>query len=372
MVVLGLDKSRNNLLDVTFQIANPQVGSSDKGIAQNEPASDIITFTAADIISAKDMANTVITRKLSFAHLRTVIVGEELAKSTVFHNIIGSSIRDPEMRREINLVVSKEKATDFIHANKPKLETRPHKYYAFMQERWRDTGYVPYATLNRYFQRLGGELYLAIYATAKRNEKYKEDEDDYLAGQVPQKSGNPIQIMGSAVFKQGKMIGTLSGEETRYALYLRRKSLAYTFLASYPDPLDRKYRVSLRVIKDGNTRIDIDVEKDPPQIKVTVPVKAQIYSIPSLINYASDVEKQQLLKQSMMQGWEVKTSQLIKKRNSNSKRNLLSGMWKRGENFGHGRIMKHMIGKPNIEMQKCRFSMIWKSKVGGKNYNLLR
>ena len=153
-VVIGLDLAKDNMIDVTFQIANPQVGTSSAAEAPNEPPSDIITITAPDILSAKELANSVVPRKLSFDHLQTIIIGEELAKTNLSHHIIASSFIDPEMRRDNNLIVSKEKAREFIHKNKPKLETRPHKYYTYMQERWRDTGFVPFSTLKSLFSAL--------------------------------------------------------------------------------------------------------------------------------------------------------------------------------------------------------------------------
>ena len=50
------------------------------------------------------------------------------------------------------------------------------------------------------------------------------------------RSGDPVQMIGSAVFKDGKMIGTLTGEETRITLFLRRKALGHTFVQSFPIP----------------------------------------------------------------------------------------------------------------------------------------
>jgi len=302
VVVLGLDKApEDNLVSITFQIANPQVGSSDKGVAEGEPPSDIITFTAPDILSAKELANSVITRKISFAHLRTVIIGQSFAKETLFQHVMGSSVRDPEMRRETHMVVTKEKAAQFIRKNKSQLETRPHKYYQFMQERWRDTGYVPYSTLNRYLQRLSSDtLFLTIFATTEEEKtKAQRDDDDYVAGEIRAKGGDPAQIMGSAVLRTGVMIGKLTGEETRMALLLRRKSLTHSFIMAIPDPLDDRYRLTLRLIKDGNTDIRMNLGQDPITIRVKIPMRVQVLSIPSFVNYRSDLNKQRKLHEEL-------------------------------------------------------------------------
>lgn len=313
VVVLGIDTTEDDMVEVTFQIANPQVGSTEGGMASNEPSSDIVTITAFDVLAAKELANNSVARKINFDQLRTIIIGEELAKKPLLHHIIASSIVDPEMRRETNLIVSKEKASQFIHANKPILETRPHKYFSFMQSRWLDTGYVPFSNLNRYFQRLSGELFLAIYASTERNELQRKNEDDYVAGQVPQKAGDPAQMMGSAVFKNGKMIGTLTGEETRIALLLRRKSLNHSAFQSFPDPVDDKYRITVRVMKKNNVKINVNTKKSPPEINVTVPVTIQVFSDTSLTNYTTDKENQQILKQSIKESLEKATKKFIQK-----------------------------------------------------------
>ncbi|AOV07288.1 spore gernimation protein GerC [Sporosarcina ureilytica] len=315
VVVIGLDINEDDerLIDVTFQIANPQVGSSSAGEAPNEPASDIVTFTTSDLLSAKELANSVITRELNFDHLKTIIVGEKLAKNELFHHTIASAMFDPQMRLENSLIVSKEKAQEFIQANKPELETRPHKYYFYMEQRWINTGLVPISDLNRYFQRMSGELFLANYATADKNEKLKWNEDDYIAGQIPQKSGDPVQMIGAAVFKNGKMVGVLTGEETRMALFLRTKSLSHFITQSFPDPINDDYRISVQIMMNGKTKVKLDLKTDLPKVNVTVPVKVQVFSNNSLANYTTNLRNQQKLKQAIKEDLEKSAMDLIKK-----------------------------------------------------------
>jgi len=313
VVVMGVDQAEDHQVSVTFQIANPEVGTTTKATAQQEPASDIVTITAPDIISAKELAQSVVSRRLNFSHLNTMIISAKLARTHQFHHVIASTTGEREMRRELHLIISKEKASEFIHANKPKLETRPHKYYAFMQERWRDIGFVPDATINRYFERTYGTLYLAVYATTQKNKKHFKDEDRYMAGQVPQQGGDPVQIMGSAVFKGGKMIGTLNGEETRLALLLRPKILSRAFVTSFPDPKDKQFRVTVRLLPVKSSDVKIDVKKDPVEVKVVVPLKVQIIQISSLTDYVLNLKYQKQLKKAIQKSLETETMQLVKK-----------------------------------------------------------
>ncbi|MDN4608450.1 Ger(x)C family spore germination protein [Sporosarcina highlanderae] len=314
VIVIGIDKSKkDHMIDVTFQVENPQVGSSSLATAPNEPPSDILTITATDILSAKELANSIVSRKIDLSQVETIIIGEAFAKSDYFHHIIASSTRDPEIRRRIIMIVSKENAREFINNNHSKLETRPHKYYSFMSDRWKDTGFVPISDLNRYFQRSSGALFLAIYATSERDERYRESSDNYKAGQVPQKEGDPVQMIGSAVLKNGKMIGVLTGEETRNSLLLREKSKTHHYIDTFIDPKMEGHRISARVGKEEHSKVKINVKTEPPEVFVTVPLKVQVLSIPSQIDYASNEKNQALLKGEIKKDLEEKISSLIKK-----------------------------------------------------------
>lgn len=317
VVVLGLDKGPTpDLITVTYQIANPQAGSSSISEAPNEPPSDIVTISVPSVSSGKDTANTIAPRKINLSHLETIVIGQELAKSGQLYRVLSSSIRESELRRETNIIVTKENAADFIKNNKPRMETRPHKYYDFMIRRWKETGMVPLATLNRYFHRreITNTLFLTILATTEKSEpKLSGLEDGYTAGEIPEQNGDPAQLIGSAVLAGGKMIDTFTGEETRLTLLLRKKSQANAWTATYKDPLYPNFLITATAFKQKPTKVTFNVKKPIPVITVNVPIDMEITSIPSQINYVSDFNKQELLKQSIEKDLREKSMTLVKK-----------------------------------------------------------
>ncbi len=314
VVVLGLDRVDDQFIKVTFQIANPQVGSTDRSQAEKEPSSDTITITATDIVNAKELSKTIIPRRMSFTHLQTIIISEELARTDQLHEMIAGLIRQPEMRREMNLIISREPAQRFIRKNKPRLETRPHKYYEFMIDQWEESGLVPISTINDYLKALSGELFLAIYATTEKVEApLYEYEDKYKAGEVPAEESDPVQIIGSAVIKQGKMIGVLSGEETRYSLMLRPDDWDRTQVISFPDPIDKGQRVTVHLLRKGAPRVQLDLSGKAPKIDVTVRMDMQILSIQSMIDYAGNQQNIDKLKRFIEDVLEQGTMNFIRK-----------------------------------------------------------
>jgi spore germination protein KC len=316
VTVIGLDKGNNGSIKVTFDIQNPQVGSSEIAKAENEPQSEVISFDAPDITSARDTANINVTRRLTFAHTKAIVIGEEFARTEKFYDVAGELLRGRELRGDALVVITKERAEEFMRENKPALETRKHKFYIFMGERWKETGVAPNSNVHRLLQRTEQDesLYLGIYGTARKsNETKYGKEDEYLPGEMDLKVENPIQMIGSAVFKNGKMIGSLTGNETRMALMLRKNFMLNGISASFQDPLDKEAAITVVEYKDKPPIIKINTSSDKPKIDVKVTVKIDVISIHSHIDYVEDLEKQDLLKQHIKKQLEERANKLVER-----------------------------------------------------------
>ncbi|SFL75036.1 germination protein, Ger(x)C family [Gracilibacillus orientalis] len=320
VIAIGIDNTdQKGVYAFTYQIANPEVGSSAIQSGPDEPPTEIVTVNGADILTATYTANSFVSKKITLDHTRIIIASEEAARSEDFLRVIQSASRTPQIRRGVQLVISKESATDFINNNEPIMEKRPHKYYQFMLSRANQTGIIPRATLHRFFQITEGDadLFLAIYATTDQSDEKKNErgfEDQYIAGEIPQIGGSPTQFMGSAVFKEGQMIDILNGEESRIAQTLDNTLEMGDYLATIPDPLMPEYRISYEYSQKQKPSININYHKDKPtEIDVKVHFQAEIIAIPSLIGYTQNKDKQKVLEESIIQRLEEKTNTLIKK-----------------------------------------------------------
>jgi spore germination protein KC len=318
VAVIGLDLNEHGGMDVTYLISNPQGGGfgSVLGSSQNEPPEEVITMKIPDILTGRDLLGTSVTRKTTFSHMRTMVVGEELARSGKLLSSLEAALRDREIRRDMFLIVCKEKAADFMNGNSSKLETRPHKFYEFIAQRWEETGLVPVSTVHMFMQSIEQQagLFLDIYGTTQPTEpNEKGNEDEYLPGSIDITGGNPLQMIGSAVFKNGIMVGTLNGEETRFCQLLRPHYKIPSILTSYPDPIKKDYRISTRIIKEENTDIKIDTSQKFPVIHVSVSVFFDILAIPSGIDYISDSGMQKQLERHISNILSEKALKLVKK-----------------------------------------------------------
>jgi len=314
---VGIDKGKNNNLSLTYQITNARYGSGGKASSGgDEIKNETITFESPDLVAAMNLANISVARRISLSHARILVIGEAYARDPEFFNQLEAAIREKEFRRGMNILVSREKASDFLHMNNPKLEARTSKYFDFMYDRWQDTGIVPESDLNKFLQRTEGDksLYLAVYVSAKKIEpKDSGNEADYLPGEVDVEGGNPTQVVGAAVFKKGKMIGALTGDENRTNGLLRPTLGARSMLYAFKDPLDDKYKISARVLNSKANKFKFDLSNKYPIADVQIPIEVEILAIPSFEKYVEDPKNQEILKKSIESQLEEKANALIKK-----------------------------------------------------------
>ncbi|MEH7115922.1 Ger(x)C family spore germination protein [Neobacillus vireti] len=303
VIGLGIDTSEHKgKIKVTMLLSNPEVGSMQGGGGSNEEPREVISFDVNDFIAAKGTANAIVSRDITYEFLKIIIVSEEFAKNKKFVSIISDTEKDKEIRMNTYLAVSREKASDFFVENKPQMETRPHKYLQYMVDHGVQNGLIPDSTLFRYFKTLerGTDLYLAMYTTAKRDRNPKvKSEDEYIAGQV-NASGelDDTQFFGSAVFKNGVMTSKITGQETRIVNILDDTTNIKDILIDIPDPFSNNQRqLAARIMKVENNKVKMNLKTAKPQISITIPLKVEIMTNPSMVSYESKKNRQILKKQ---------------------------------------------------------------------------
>ncbi|WP_045519593.1 Ger(x)C family spore germination protein [Neobacillus niacini] len=318
VIGLGLDRSKQEgKIKVTMLLANPEVGSMQGGGGSTEKPREIISFDANDFIAAKATANSVISRSISYDLLRIFVVSEEFARDPMFPSTFFEVLKDKEIRLNSYLAVSKEKAAQYFLKNKPRMETRPHKYFQFMVNHGIENGLIPDSTLFRYFQSAerGTDLFLAMYTTAirEKNPKIKR-EDEYMAGELNATGElDDTQFIGSAVFKNGVMIDKLTGQETRTINILDDTTNIKDILVNIPDPFSSSQKqFAARILKTQSNKVKMNLKGIRPKIYITIPLQFEIMSNPSRVNYRKE-KNRQILRKHIADHIEQMNEDLLKK-----------------------------------------------------------
>lgn len=289
VLAIGIDKGPDGMIKVTYLIPNPEFGSQAQGGGESVPKREIITMEANDFVSMKNRANTVIAKTITYDQLQFIAVSEAFAKEKDFLAFIYDATKDVEIRRDVNLVVTEQQPEDYFKNNHPQLEIRSHKYFELMIEQTAaDTGLIPsHSELLNYFRitEEGSDLFMAIYSSLK-GDNNTNNKNNILAGDI--KYGgetNSIQFAGSALFKNGKMIGKINGQETRIARLLNNTQTNIEAIESYTDPFDPNKQIAVKINKTKPNKIRMNLETNPGIIEIKVPLVFEILANHSMIDY---------------------------------------------------------------------------------------
>ncbi|MGM0902784.1 MAG: Ger(x)C family spore germination protein [Bacillota bacterium] len=319
VIGIGIDKAEENgKINVTYLIANPEVGTSPAGGSTDEPALMTVTMRASDFVSMRNNANTIIAREISYDLLSVIFVSEEFAQEEEFIRFLYTAEKDREIKRDVTLVVTKEKVKEFFEKNNPKFLKRPHKYYEFMLERGTEIGVIPDSELHHFFRvtEEDANLFLSAYATTQvrtKKDKFRINEMDALAGDLRvEGDANNAQFLGSAVFLEGKMIGTLTGVENRIVMFLHDAINVRDVLTVFPDPFKEDYHITVRIMKQKKTKVKMDLKAKPPRIHVTLPLTLDILTDPSMENPVESKKKVEKLRNALEKKMESAAMEVVR------------------------------------------------------------
>ncbi|MEC1717030.1 Ger(x)C family spore germination protein [Schinkia azotoformans] len=316
---IGLDKtSHKGIIKVTYLISNPEAGSTQVGGGSQEPTHETITFNAPDFIRSQNIANAVIAKTITYDILDFFVVSEDFAKDKDFIRWIYDATKDRDIRRDTRLIITKETANKFIENNKPKLETRRHEYFEIMFKDSIKIGLIPDSTIHNFFRitEADADLFITAYATTEQDEDTAElnSDPELIAGKLKVTGNtNPAQFLGSAIFKEGRMIGTLSVEETRIAELMNTAMEMPSFLASFPDPFMEGYWITARYTQINDPEIKVDVTQKTPKIRVNLPLLVEVLTDHSMVNYANNKDKRDELKEHMKKRIQERIAALVKR-----------------------------------------------------------
>lgn len=150
VLAIGIDKSDDNKLEVSFHFSNPIPAES----SANEKASPIInTVTASSLSNAINLVNGYQGRQLNLSHCKVIIFSEEIALNGISDEIY-TLINDTQVRPSANIIISKCNAKYYMDQINPEIENLLSKYYEVLTESSKYVGHIPDATIGDFFNSL--------------------------------------------------------------------------------------------------------------------------------------------------------------------------------------------------------------------------
>lgn len=235
-------------LMVTFELVD--ITTMKKG---DGPKSAYITAEGQTLFEAVRNAKKKLYNKMYFGSMRTVVISREIAENVGIQDLILGFLRNPEPRETISLIVSQEdKAADLI-TTAGEQRVISYDMAQIADEDKQVSGTSEQTLLYRAYNLIktpGKELVLPVF-------RLTQDE-----------GADAVEIDGIAIFKDDKMMGYLSPDETKYFLMATDDRLGGPISFPYTDAPDSPvvsvtiYRIKNKpdvTYKDGKVSIRVEV-----------------------------------------------------------------------------------------------------------------
>ena len=284
VIALGLDKGDTEKLKLSLQIAVLS-GSSNKSSGNQSSSSEpstVISVECSSIDSGINLINSYISKKINLSHCKAIIFSEELAIDGLSDYIytLASNI---EIRSQCHVLISRCKASQFLEHSSPIFESNPANYYERIFNSSEYSGYVENSYLYHFYDAILSTTSEATAILCGINTKNTHStfsntlDGSYKADETPIESKNNVEIIGTAVFKDDKLVGELDNVETMCHLIITNDLKNTTI--TIPSPYSSTNNLSIFLSLNKQTVNKVTFVNGYPFIECNVDVIGDVLSM---------------------------------------------------------------------------------------------
>lgn len=297
-VALGIDKSEDKGYTVSVQILNPSEVASQTAGGGSGYDTPVTTYTSSGkiLFEAIRKLTQQTPRKLYLAHLRIIVIGEEVAKEGIY-NAIDFLSRDPELRTDFYIIVSKDSKAEDVLRILTNIEKLPaNKLYESLEassDAWAVTGKV---NLNDLLNDIVSEGKQPVLTGIKiKGDPKIGTSPDNVQSIYPKAE---LVYDGMAAFRNNKLVGWLDEEESKGLNYVKGTVKSTLIVTDMNDG-----QVGIELIKSSAEIIPHFGVGSTPTIEVKITGEANIGEVNTNLD---------LLKDHVFSELEKKTNEKIK------------------------------------------------------------
>ena len=293
VIALGIDESNiPNNIKVIFEFIDVTTFSKDSKSDSSSPILEEVT--APSISSAIDVMTSYIGQPLNLSHCKIVVFSENISKQGILTEV-SELINDKQVRATTNIVVAKDNSKKYLENSVSSLQKTITKYYDIFARTSSYTGYTSNVILGDFYdsiltKEIGAvAIYGNILPESKVNSKSADSEknegsnnnNSTLEDSIVGDKG--VENSGLAIFKDDKLIGVLSAQES--LCYDILSNTLDTFFTSIDNPLYDEGFVNLSIRMNHNVKINVDTSSDTPIVNIKICLDTKILNILDNVDY---------------------------------------------------------------------------------------
>ena len=198
--------------------------------------------------------NNYLNKTINLSHCSAIVLSEAIAKNGI-GKIINSLASNDEIRPSAYILISNKSAYDVLDKVSNSGENFSSRFYEYIVSSADYTGYSGKVTFEEFASKINSSMdeATAIYAIINKD---------------------TVQNSGLAVFKDDKMVGTISSLES--IIHLILKNNLKEALITIPNPFENNSYIDLEIKNRKHTKIDVSMINNTPFITTNIYLLANI------------------------------------------------------------------------------------------------
>lgn len=299
--LLGIDKGSFNRLKITIQYPTYTSGTSknmgaDSSSDKDFAGSNVNTIESPSIIEAQNLFQMEISRRVSYIHLKGIVISEEIAKDGMGY-LLSAMKKYRDIRTSTSLLISRGNAEDFIKENISTIGSSLPKMIELHLSQAKKTNFFPFVSSLEFYRAMlsrcedpvatyvGTNELTALEESKSRTNPPLSLGEGYIPGEVPRSGVSKREFAGTAVFRGDTMVGFLDSYETRFYSLLKGKYK--NGFMSIPDKNFPDKTIVFEVKTQKKPKVKVITDKEPAEMSIELTIDADLHSIQSRFNYES-------------------------------------------------------------------------------------
>lgn len=235
VTTFGVDITEDGKYMVSTQILKTSKQSSGGGKGDKQQTDVLaLTSTGNTVPDALEHLSKELGKKLVLAHVKFIVIGEDMAKAGVAE-LIDFLARSYEIHTNITILVTNGKAAEIIKATTPE-DPIPANAINSILKLQSSYGYIPVITSIEFFTSLGSKTASPMAGVISLHENEEKDKT--------------FKMIGIALFKKDKFAGYMMGEEEiRGVQWIRNKVKMRNIVV----PVSNKDKLTIKLVSAHTT-----------------------------------------------------------------------------------------------------------------------
>lgn len=292
ILTIGIDKSDEPNMNVfTFRIAMPRSFTGDGG-AENKNKTKLVSVKAANITEAVRQLGIALNRKPEMSHTSALFISEEVAKEGIYPYLT-MFLREQVYLNTMSILVTEGQAKEALQKNTAPFELFQYRWIDSLKRVQTFVASSLISDVNQFYLKTREPMHAIAtgYGTVLDESLEKKSPPplqhqsmpQYKVDDFPREGGTELIVVGSAVFRDWKMVGRLNMSES-FGAVLLNKGVQTTLTIEDPFAENRKISLGLDV---KEPKINVDIVDEKMKISIDIIANCELSDVVTDMDYTN-------------------------------------------------------------------------------------